>query len=224
MELMGNDEATKKNFAWDLLNLGDGRLPIDSDGLITLPFGQMVSTREDLKEKIFQNFQSFQSNNLPNKQYLAERAILAPRNDDVDYINKILTDSFPGEIILHKSVDKTVEEEEAVNYPTEFLSSLKPTGLPPHLLALKKGMPIMLLRNLDTPKLCNGTRLVITDLKPNILEASILSDIYTENEAKVFIAEDSLDSHGSPLLVQATPVSGQTLLLYDHQQGPRTDT
>ena len=76
VELMGNDEAAK-NFARDLLKLGDGRLPIDSDGLITLPFGQMVSTREELKEKIFQNFQSFQSNNLPNKQYLAERAILA---------------------------------------------------------------------------------------------------------------------------------------------------
>ena len=147
----------------------------------------MVSMREELKEKIFQNFQSFQSNNLPNKQYLAERAILTPRNDDVNYINKTLTDSFPREVKLYKSVDKTMEEEEAVNYPTEFLSSLKPTGLPPYLLALKKGMPIMLLRNLDPPKLCNRTTLVITDLKPNILEASILSDIHTENEAKVFI-------------------------------------
>ena len=47
---MGNDEAAKI-FARDLLKLGDGRLPIDSDGLITLPFGQMVSRREELKEK-----------------------------------------------------------------------------------------------------------------------------------------------------------------------------
>ena len=51
VELMGNDEAAKK-FTRDLLNLGDGRLPIDSDGLITHPFGQiqMVSTREELKK------------------------------------------------------------------------------------------------------------------------------------------------------------------------------
>ena len=128
-----------------LLKLGDGRLPIDSDGLIALPFGQMASTREELKEKIFQNFQSFQSNNLPNKQYLVERTTLTPRNDDVDYISKTLTDSFPREV-------KHGEQSQGVH------------------------------------------------------------------------PEDSLDSNGSPLSVQATPVSGQTLLLYDHQQSPRTDT
>ena len=33
----------------------------------------------------------------------------------------------------------------------------------------------MLLRNLDAPRLCNGTRLRIIRLKPNVLEAEILT-------------------------------------------------
>jgi ATP-dependent DNA helicase PIF1 len=60
--------------------------------------------------------------------------------------------------------------EQAVNYPTEFLNCLEPPGMPPHNLTLKVGSPILLLRNLDPPKLCNGTRLM-----PNIIEATILT-------------------------------------------------
>ena len=45
-------------------------------------------------------------------------------------------------------------------YQQEFLNSISPRGLPPYILRLKKGAPIM-LPNID-PKvgLCNGTRLI----------------------------------------------------------------
>ncbi|CAM1299819.1 Uncharacterised protein r2_g3451 [Pycnogonum litorale] len=33
----------------------------------------------------------------------------------------------------------------------------------------------MLLRNLDPPKLCNGTRLIVTKLQPHLIEAIILT-------------------------------------------------
>src|SRR6187551_2480450 len=94
---------------------------------------------------------------------VARKAILAPKNDDVNEINKEILAMLPRDVIEYKSVDTVVDADEAVNYPTEFLNSLDPAGLPQHRLILKVGSPIILLRNLDPPKLCNGTPLCVCD-------------------------------------------------------------
>ena len=105
---------------------------------------------------------------------MCERAILAPRNDKVETINISLLKQLPGTEILYKSIDTVVDANNAVQYPAEFLNSLDPPGLPPHHLVLKIGAPIMLLRNLDAPKLCNGTRLSVKSMTPHVIEATIL--------------------------------------------------
>ncbi|XP_028799746.1 ATP-dependent DNA helicase PIF1-like [Neltuma alba] len=61
-------------------------------------------------------------------------------------------------------------------YTTEFLNTIKCSGLPPHRLALKVGVPIMLMRNIDQAAgLCNGTRLRITFLGKHFIKAIALN-------------------------------------------------
>ena len=59
----------------------------------------------------------------------------------------------------------------------EVLNSQNPPGLPPHELKLKEGCPIILLCNLDTPRLMNGTRLIVKRLMKNIIVAKILREV-----------------------------------------------
>ena len=68
-----------------------------------------------------------------------------------------------------------MDQEDAEHYPQEFLNSLNPTGLPPHSLKLKTGTPIILLRNLKPPKLCNGTRFQVKFLRNNVNIAIVLT-------------------------------------------------
>ncbi|XP_025421005.1 uncharacterized protein LOC112691082 [Sipha flava] len=109
-------------------------------------------------------------------EWLCERAILTPKNDQAAAINDTLLMSFEGEEKVYTSIDTVVNMEDATNYPVEFLNSLKPPGMPYHRLILRVGIPIMLLRNLKPPKLCNRTRLKVKALHRNIVEATILTE------------------------------------------------
>ena len=98
-----------------------------------------------------------------------------PKNDSVFRLNLQIQKLLPGHSKQYKSIDTVMDPAESVFYPTEFLNSLEPAGMPPHNLELKIGSPIMLLRNLDPPMLCNGTRLCVKNFYPNIIEATILT-------------------------------------------------
>lgn len=69
-------------------------------------------------------------------------------------------------------MDKVCQYCQALKFQND---SLDIPGMPPHNLRLKIGSPIILLRNLNPPRLCNGTRLVIKKITGNILEATILT-------------------------------------------------
>ena len=93
--------------------------------------------------------------------WLEGRSILAPTNKEVDAINDIMKDRIPGDILKLSNADTLKNPNDAFRFNTEYLNSLQPNGFPQHMLSLKPGIPLMLLRNLNPRQgLCNGTRLI----------------------------------------------------------------
>ena len=140
---------------------------------ISLPdnFCNLVTSKGKLIKKVFPNIQL----NYRNHDWLSERAILAAKNKDIYQHNIVIQSSVQSEEITYKSIDTVLEEDEAVNYPTEFLNSLDLPGMPLHILKLKVGVPIIMLRNINQRKLCNGTRLAVKKLMNNVVEATVLT-------------------------------------------------
>ena len=61
-------------------------------------------------------------------------------------------------------------------YSTEVQNTLNPSGIPPHTLKLKLNTTAIIVRNLNVQGgLCNGSRIKIRGLKPNVLIVELLS-------------------------------------------------
>ncbi|GBN03414.1 Zinc finger protein 782 [Araneus ventricosus] len=90
----------------------------------------------DLIDAVYLNI----SQNFADINWLCERTILAPENVHVHEINNRILAMIPAAVAECRSFDIVVDADEAVNFPTEFLNSLDPAGLPPHRPTLKTGV------------------------------------------------------------------------------------
>uniref|UniRef100_A0A8D9BCK9 ATP-dependent DNA helicase n=1 Tax=Cacopsylla melanoneura TaxID=428564 RepID=A0A8D9BCK9_9HEMI len=168
IELLRDNPTSARQFSKQLLEIGNGydtivhKLPED--------FCTLASSTQDLIDLVFPDI----GTKFTDKDWLSSRAILAPKNSDVNAINSTIQDKIPGEYKTYTSLDTMMNQDEVVNYPTEFLNSLDIPGVPPHELRLKVGVPIILLRNIHPPELCNGTRLAVKKLMNNVIEATII--------------------------------------------------
>ena len=163
-------QEDEQDFSRWLLELGNGTLianiqPPQRD-IIEIPGPCIV--KDSLVEEVFANTTS---------EERCSHVILSPKNENCLSMNEEVLKMLPGETKTYLSADSVNcdDNEEAQNYPMEFLNSLTPSGMPPHCLNLKVGSIVMLLRNISLKKgLCNGTRLEIIHLHQNCVQAKIV--------------------------------------------------
>lgn len=114
---------------------------------------------EDIMELIYNAYREFTEQTV-DYPYLQERAILAPKNKYVDKINDIMLKKRSREKKNYLSTDTIAniqDNEHDALYTSEFLNTLKFSGISNHSLNLTVGMSIILLENLNhSIGLCNG--------------------------------------------------------------------
>ena len=153
-----------------LIKIGEDKIEKNENDETALPVDMIIlaSNVDQCTEYIYPSFDN-------SVRVFAESCILVPFNEAVRTINHKCIETFPREIKEYFSFNSVCVGTEATHYPTEFLDSLELSGLPPHKLELKKGAPIMCMRNIDPPRLCNGTRLIIEELYDNLIVAKIIA-------------------------------------------------
>ncbi|GBO18534.1 hypothetical protein AVEN_22750-1 [Araneus ventricosus] len=130
-----------------LLNIVSGNLP-EISGLpcdsIEIP--QQMVVEENLIEVIYS-----ENLNEMEVEQLAKRVILAPTNKKTLEMNRSIIAKLQDESHTFYSSNSIIFEDrnDLQKYAPEFLHDLTPSGMPPHALMLKKGVIVMLLRNLN---------------------------------------------------------------------------
>lgn len=169
-----SNERDLEHYASWLLQLGDGLLP-EHNGQVDLLPTLCLDSDVDLSGLIQWTFPNLASN-YDDLSWMTGRAILAPHNATVDEINNTVSNLIPGRASECVSADAIIDDN-TMHVPMEYLNSLQVPGIPAHQLYLKPGMPLILLRTLNTKDgLCNGTRLVLQRLINNhLLEVKVVN-------------------------------------------------
>ena len=107
VHLTGDPEAAE--FAEILEDIGNGDLGRDTQGIVGFPPDVCVKDKKELIEATYPNL----SEHYMNHNYLQERAILAPTNDDVENISKIILEDMPGEGKVFRSFNKVIIQADA---------------------------------------------------------------------------------------------------------------
>ncbi|XP_020715196.1 uncharacterized protein LOC110118229 [Ceratitis capitata] len=113
-----------------LLKVGTGELT-QSEGRIDL---ENLCVLVELVNNVYPDIDNI---SYKTKSWFKERSILSPTNEQEDKVNNLILLKIDAPTKIYYSVKTVLDLEEAVHFPTEFLNSLNPPGLPPHKMVLK---------------------------------------------------------------------------------------
>ncbi|KAI3705431.1 hypothetical protein L1987_75668 [Smallanthus sonchifolius] len=181
------DKEDVLSFSKWLLDVGDGKVGVvieydqPDTKIIEIPSHFVIPPNENsLSDFIHAIYDQSMLEN-PTSANFSDRAIVCPKNKTADEINNLILGMSPGKTSTYLSRDSMVPRshnggEAELMYPVEYLNLMNFNGIPPHCLELKVNSPIILLRNINQRfGLCNGTRLLVTQLLPKIIEACVIT-------------------------------------------------
>ncbi|KAI3879717.1 hypothetical protein MKX03_028415 [Papaver bracteatum] len=189
MNKNSNDEQKQAISAFSewVLKLGDGKLLAmaleehKEPTWIKVPDDLLIQSDGDSVGSIIADTYPDLIHKYEDVDYLKERCILTSKNDTVEEINDRMISLLPGEEYTFLSSDSVSPLSRNFNtaevvFTQEYMNSQKISGVPNHVLRLKIGVPVILMRNLNpSAGICNGTRLVVTKIGIRMLEAQIIT-------------------------------------------------
>nr|GEV14731.1 DNA helicase [Tanacetum cinerariifolium] len=214
-------EAQKQclyQFSTWLLDIGDGNIGTpDESGTkdifnVHIPIHLCISDSDMALTELINFIYDDMALQTSTVEDLQKKAIVAPTNESADMINAHVLSLVNHQQRIYLSSDEAIPHgndggETELLYPAEYLNSLNFSGFPPHMLQLKIGAPIILLRNLNIAAcLCNRTRLIVTQLLDKVIEARIITRTRTKMTEPSNPAPNQIDKGKLPL-VEATTVS-----------------
>ncbi|KAA6403344.1 MAG: putative ATP-dependent DNA helicase PIF1 [Streblomastix strix] len=158
-----------EEFSSFLMQIGNGTMQQDKNEMIDIPY--ICMSQENLIMDIF-------GDEILNTNQQVYDVILCTTNNDSDDINDCVLRLLKCEPIqLLSSVKATLKNGESLDEITrDVLNNLTPAALPPHILNIKIGASVMLLRNMNIKLgLCNRTRLKVIAIKPSVIQCIILT-------------------------------------------------
>jgi hypothetical protein len=170
----GDDAEAAAEWQKLLEEIGNGtheKIKGSYEDLLEIPKA-MLSDASNMKDFVLSCYGNMRKHT-EDLGWLGKRMIITNKNDYVDKLNNIALNLMPGKEIVLSSIDTCDTDNEL--FGPEVLKYHNPSGIPPHFLKLKKNCIVTLMRNLDPASgLCNGTRIMITDISYRVLIGKII--------------------------------------------------
>ena len=130
--LLPNLNDAEKNeivdFSSWLLQIGDGHLGVDDEGdpdtkWVEIPEKYLIPDHEDALKDLVQFIYDYDLLHNPSASMFCDKAIVCPKNETADEINKLKFHSLPGNPTVYLSVDLIIPHANERGYTEVCLST-----------------------------------------------------------------------------------------------------